>query len=300
MSRRTRGRRALLLTSAAALVLAVAMVFALVSAWLERSYLEELRDSQALSEAGRVTTAPTPGTTLPPVSARHGFRLLHEGRNIDLYYFGGAAFYGKGIPNPGGEETGLSLPSYRTFFTESLRAHFSLSLTGWTCPAVPGLPSLSEQSPPALAAAYLDLSVLVGNGADPRLMLLAPDRENLTAELPYHVNGFRGDARRDLEFFLRSVREMLPLCDIVLAVPYNATEEEAEAFLALGAHYGLLTVDLRPIFEDPSLLVTEGSAAGFPNEQGHRALADALFSAVREAAEAPTEMPPLPRETLYS
>ncbi len=276
------------------------MVLALVSAWLERRALEELRDSQALSEAVKATTAPTPGTTLPPVSARHGFRLLHEGQNIDLYYFGGAAFYGKGIPNAGGKEMGISLPSYRTFFTESLREHFSLSLSGWTCPAVPGLPTLDDQAPPALAAAYLDISVLIHNGADPRLMILSPDRESLSATLPYTVNGFGGDVRRDLEFFLRSVRELLPLCDVVLAVPYNATDEEAAVFLSLGAHYGLLTVDLRPILADTSLLVTEGEAAGHPNEQGHRALAAALFSAVRAAAEAPTEMTPIPQEKLYS
>ena len=135
---------------------------------------------------------------------------------------------------------------------------------------------------------------------DFRLAILAPSDESIAKnQETVAKKGYRGtltgEADKDVENLVRMIRDGIPRCDILLAVPHNASDELARIILDLGAHYDLVTVDLRPIAAIEGAINTDGADAGYPTDEGHRLIAaainEALDGAVRAAHRTSGELP---------
>ena len=98
------------------------------------------------------------------------------------------------------------------------------------------------------------------------------------------------DSREDNENFAvsyetlaRSAKEFNEKAEVFCIIQHNQKKEDADAIIKICEHYDFLYVDMREHFEGREELLTEN---GYPNVEGHKVYADAiyeeLFSAVEE------------------
>ncbi len=287
MKRPSRRVRLALLIAVASLTvaLAVALAITLAADAAERRRLEEERQRNENDQT--IVT----GTPLAPPSLLSGYRLLFEGiSDFSLLYFGDASIFGHGSSDFYGEGSDTAAYPYRLKIRAGLREAYGAP-AGFVGHIYPHVSPSFELGLADMLASY-DPTYL-----NYRLAVLAPGSENLgSADGSSYGRGFGAD----LESMIRSLRTSLPTCDILLVVPHAATETEAEAILALAAHYGLIAVDARPLFTaDPTLLHTEGEHTGLPNDRGHTAYAEAILGAIATAADSAYTSPALPTGRLY-
>ena len=239
-----------------------------------RAALEEARD---LLEAGKV-----PITTAPkePIKT-DGYLRLRDGTigAMKLYYYGDDTFYGRGA--------GVT-PAVMAEGASSTLLHLDIAAAYGRGGSIGGrIPNYSPTPYTTEVAAY-DFGINLYLPMDFRLAILSPSdaviEQNKKAALSSGYSGaLTGEAGKDIETLVLSIRERAPRCDILLAIPHNASNALAAAMLEIGAHYNLITVDLRSAVVGEGMLHTDGADAGYPTKAGHRAIADAILAAIREA-----------------
>ena len=268
-----------------------------MAALLIVSTTESLGLRAALEEARARLEADKPPITLEkrdPIPT-NGYVMLGGGTigSMKLFYYGDDSFYGRGLADtaPGVMAEGATST---LIHREIARAYGKGGSIGGLIITYTGKAHTTEQ-------AIIDC---IGNYAnyamDFRLAILAPSDENIAmnreAIAGKNYRGtLTGEADKDVEALVRTIREGIPRCDILLAVPHNASDELAEIILALGAHYNLVTVDLRPIAAIEGAINQDGADIGYPTDEGHRLIAEAVNAAidgaVREAHRSSGELP---------
>ena len=267
-----------------ALLLAAALTVSLIHAAEERARLE--REWEECDKRPTQSTAPqrpASMTGLQLIASRYGYLARP-------YYFGDDTLYGRGLA----EEPGKSAESYRTMLKSALTDEVGRQVQGrFYDSAYTGVDTFT----PSLS--LLSRDILYFRSMEFRLLLLTPTARTAEAGAAGDGGAYTGEFMQDLETLLREVRTALPLCDIVLTVPHDATAETAGTMAALAAHYGLILVDMREAFRGREGLVhTEGKDLGYPTEQGHRAYADTILAAVLTAADEGHTMKECPSERL--
>ena len=287
----------LLLSLLLVLVLTAALATGLVLAARERAALEREREEQS-ALADRLHA----GVTRPKhPNNMTGLELIAAGNANLLFmgYFGDETLYGRGAA----EELAINTVSYRTMVQEGLGEWLGVAPVG----RIYDDNFLNPREEPDHDATTFNpsLSLIAADLAytapfySYRLMLLSPTARTAEAGREGDGGAYTGDFIADLETLLREVRENYPLCNIVLTVPHDADAETAADMLALAAHYGLISVDLRETFENGEGLVhTEGPDLGYPTEDGHRAYADAILAAIQAAVSEGHSITPIPETRL--
>lgn len=253
--------------------------------------LEGIRD--------RIEANKSPTTAAPkePIKTM-GYASLASGAigTMKLYYYGDHSFYGRG--------TGTE-PAVMANGAISTLLHLDLGATYGRGGSIGGriLTYTGNLHTTEIAAADF-LSNYVTYGMDFRLAVLAPSdailaENRAAAEKAGYRGSLSGEAGKDIEALVRTIRENTPRCDILLAVPYDASDALAEAILAVGEHYGLTTVDLRPIAEGEGMIHESGEDVGYPTAEGHRAIAKMLAEAIAEAVEGGFFTKGVPSTKLY-
>ena len=277
------------------LVIAAVILFIVFAACMAnsariRAALEEARD---LFEASKLPTTTPPAA---PIKT-DGYQRLKEGTigAMKLYYYSDDTFYGRGSG---------SAPAVMAEGGSSTLLHLGIAAAYGRGGSIGGrIPNYSTEPYTTEVAAY-DFGINLYLPMDFRLAVLSPSdaiiEQNKKAALSSGYSGaLTGEAGKDIETLVISIRERAPGCDILLAVPHNASKTLADAILAIGAHYNLITVDLRPIGATPGMVHSGGADAGYPTRDGHRAIADALLNAIREAVEIGHFTEGIPSTKLY-
>jgi hypothetical protein len=259
------------------LIIVLIVLAVLLTAALGVGYAINLRETERLrDEQSRLEDRTPLGeiTTPAPIVGTNGYRLLADGKSYGLgtFYFGDETLYGRGMTEIEGS-TNYNLPSWRKMLTDELRAAYGGGLGGTVI-------TLVQTNTLTLAAEVFARNATL-NGPD-MLAVLAPSDATAKAGAAAHGEGYSFAA--ELEGCLRKMREASPHCDILLAVPYNASAEVAEAILALAGHYSLRAVDLRTLLAEDGLVHPDGPHAGYPTEAGHVAMAAALKAEIDAAA----------------
>lgn len=272
------------------LILTAALVVGLILSARERAALEREREEQHAS----VTRPKHPRNM-------SGLELITAGEPNWLFmgYFGDETLYGRGAA----EELAINAVSYRTMVKEGLGELLGVAPGGriyddfYLNPRKePGHTATTFNPSLSLIAADLRFTASFYSY---RLMLLSPTARTAEAGREGNGDAYTGDFIADLETLLREIRENYPLCNIVLTVPHDADDATAAAMLALSAHYGLISVDMREAFKNgEGLLHTEGPDLGHPTEDGHRAYADAILAAITAAADRGDPIKPMPETRL--
>ncbi len=282
----------LLLSLVLVLALVAALAVGLIRSARERAALEREREEQSkLADKNHASV-----TRPPRPSQMSGLELLAAGNiaNTVLYYFGDDTLYGRGAA----EELGINATSYRTILKAGLAEALGVQPQEVRGRVYEGDATEDGSFSPSLAALAADLSYY--RTLNFRILLLTPTARTAEAGLEASRDPYTGSFVSDLETLLREVRENHPLCDIILTVPHDANADTAEAMLALAAHYGLVSVDMRAVFADGEGLVhTAGESLGYPTEAGHRAYAEAILTAILTAADEGYSVTPLPTTRLY-
>lgn len=229
----------------------------------ERRLREE--EAEASREADRLAAL---ATTAPPPPEYRGFELLAAGdEELKIFYLGGRSAYGtaEGRPTIDGH-------SWRTVLRDRLREELGYRLAG--------LVSERYMPTPSFAEAELEFrEAYLSSHGTCRLAVVAPERGMVGIGRDSFATG--------LETLLLAMREEAPYTDILLVVPPSADGEEADAILALAAHYGLASVDTRAHLS--GMLGSDG----LPTAEGHTAMAELLLAALLAAAEEPpTQLTP--------
>lgn len=292
-----KNRQAVILVSliVAATLLLTLLVIGTVGNSRIHSMLEDLRDRL------EATATPIEPPVKEPVKTV-GYSSLASGRMGAgcLYYFGDDSFYGRGTGGALGVKNTASTPN---LLHQSLTAAYTDGgringrLLQYTNDAATIKTHTTEEGLSDYLTHYSTY------GYDFRLAIVMPsdrtiEENRATAERDGYRGSLSGEAGKDIEALVRTIRERTPRCDILLAVQHTASATLAEAILAVGEHYGLKTVDLRqiagqiPTHED-------GEDAGYPTADGHRRIAEALAAAIQEAAEGGHFSQGVPSTKLY-
>ncbi len=291
---RKRNVRAVRLAGIVAAALSVALAAALIVITARdaaaRRRLEE--EKSRLEATAGVTTSGTGGVHPSRLS---GLQLLRAGvTDFNLYYFGDEAICGQGASSLSG--TAPEGAPYRLKLRARLRQEYGAPshFIGRVLENDTLTPFTFADGAQDFSGTYNPGDTVGATGLNYRLAIVAPGEANVAA-------GGRGFAS-ETETFLRSLRTRAEYCDILLVVPHgeSADSARAAAILALAEYYGLVAVDMREVFRDhPEYLHTEGKTAGLPNDAGHTAYAEAIFSAILDAAETAAPPLPLPAERRY-
>lgn len=271
----TKGQKALL----AALIALAVLLTALLGVLITNAAREQdrLREEQSrLEEQDRTPLGEI--TTPAPIVGTNGYRLLADGRasGLTVFYFGDEALYGRGAtPYP----SYTAPQSYRSLLTAALRADYGNGMLGWV---------IKQMQAHSLTYAATNFAA---NGTV-HIAVLAPTDATAAAGAATHGEGYSFGS--ELEASIRKMRTLFPHCDILLAVPHGASPETADAILTIGAHYSLVTIDLRDLVTGEGLLHTEGEDAGYPTEAGHNAYAAAIKAAIDMAVAERFSSPELP------
>ncbi len=281
-----------------AFFLAIVLLSSLVFAVRERARLEALREEESREDdriAASTTVTPPAGTTpAQPIYKLGGYRLLGSGlADFNLFYFGDEMMYGRGVS----DTLSTAVPCYRTMVKEGLQDRYGGEFLG-RIPAASSdqtSPPTEGNGSPPLWLCDLDFDTRNQGGANFRLAILAPSDRTAAAGTAGHTStGFTGSFARDLERTVRNMRRRAEACDILLIVPHDASDDVAGAILAIAAHYGLRSVDMRTL--DGGLL----NAGGFPTEAGHRAYADAILAEILDAVLDGHTTKSYPQDRLYN
>ena len=295
MYRKNKNRRILIALAAVAVLLIILFAVAMTQSARIRAALEEARD--------RLEANKTPTTTAPPRAPLPGYLSL-KNRAIGamkLFYYGDDTVYGRGsgtMPaDPANEGAGQG--------AYSMLLHKAIAEAYNGGASIGGRITTYTKEPHTTEVLTNDfLNNYFYYGMDFRLAILSPSDRILekNAEVKAkdgYVGTLTGDAGKDIEDMIRTIRESAPYCDILLAIPYDASASLADTLLALGGHYGLVVADLRPIGATDGMVHTEGEDIGFPTAQGHRAIADAILAAIAEAVDAGHKSIDIPSTKLY-
>ena len=256
-----------------------------------RTALEEMRDR---FEANK---NPTTAAPKDPIKT-NGYTSLSSGGigSMKLYYYGDHSFYGRGT---GAEPAVMAEGAISTLL------HLDIGATYGRGGSIGGriLTYTGDIHTTEIASADF-LSHYANYSMDFRLAILAPsdailEANRAAAEKAGYRGSLTGEAGKDIEALVRTIRESTPRCDILLAVPHDASAALAEAILAIGEHYGLITVDLRVIAATEGMVHESGEDVGYPTAEGHRAIAEALAEAIAEAAESGYTTKGVPSTKLY-
>ncbi len=278
-----RERWLLIIAVLLSLILCAALVFSLVEAKREEERL--LRAQEEESRRAALLLAERNDPSLPG-----GFRLIAEGKSINVFYFGDEMIYGRGVEST----LAVNATCYRTLIKEGLEARYGRAFAGYV-PAVrdrEGNTLPAGEGNPALSVANADFMTAQSLGVNYLLAILAPTERTAAAGAGGDSRYYTGDFAHDLEYTVRNMRQNAKNCDIVLVVPHDASEDFAATLLAVATHYGLVTVDMRPLAADAAKLT-----GGWPNEDGHRAYAEAILDAVASSADAGYKTPLCPPPT---
>ena len=255
-----------------------------------QSALEEIRDR---IEANKTPTTAAPGE---PIKT-NGYLSLANGTigSMKLYYYGDDTLYGRGTGNA---------PAVMAEGAVSTLLHQTIGSTYGRGNSIGGRILTYNGTVYSTEVAAYDFEVNLYLPMDFRLAILAPsdailEKNRETAAKDGYTGALCGEAGKDIETLVSSIRASAPRCDILLAVPHNASATLAEAILAIGEHYGLVTVDLRPIAALSGMIHESGEDAGYPTAEGHRAIAEALAAAIAEAAESGYTTEGVPSTKLY-
>lgn len=278
-----------------AFFLAVVLISSSVFAIRERERLEALRLEESLKADQAAASGTTTGApTAPQHHTLGGYRLLAGGNtDFHLYYFGDETIYGRGMSDT------LSSASecFRSILKEMLLEEYGTEFKG-RVPATANhlAPPLEGDGSPPLWVGDVDFDYYNQlSSTNFRLAILAPSGRTAAAGEGGHPStGFTGDFAHDLEETVRNMRRRAANCDILLVVPHDADAAVAEPILAIAAYYDLRAVDMRTLSAE--LLDDDG----FPNEDGHRAYAEAIFAEILCAAEDGHTTDEYPKTRLYN
>ena len=275
------------------ILLSLILVVILLSALFTVAILRSAEIRAALEDAyNRYEEEKKPTTTTAPqavISTDGGYKKLGKGAaaSMMVHYFSDDTFYGRGLGQPLSTSVGGSaLSLLHRALTDTYAGG---SLSGRIPNYTGNVQSTSDM--------LYDFNGSLGEGWDIRLSILVPS--DATIAKNSEDASLSGNAGTDIEALIRELRASAPYCDILLAVPHNASDTLADAILAIGAHYGLVTVDLRPIGRTAGMVHTEGDDIGYPTAEGHRAIAERIAAAIAEAVDAGREIPELPQTKLY-
>ncbi len=271
------------------LILIFCLIFLLAAA-LGALFIKSRNDARALREALESLSEKikeNPPVTEPPTTSapRSGYQLLGARVDFNLFYFGDETLYGTGASDV--------QHSFRLLLKAGLQNTYGLALNGHQ--------ANSEQNPSLLSGSNY-FKDLLPRGFTYRLALISAGA--LTEEAgaqqaeggSYPYSQYGGDFAKDYESLLRLIKFYFPACDILCVIAHNepADSARAEAIAALSDYYGLVCVDMRPVFETGDSLVDE---RGFPNDEGHRLYAETIKAAIDAAVQAdrpPSALPPTP------
>ena len=256
-----------------------------------RAALEEMRREKEATDSFTSTTPRDPVKT-------NGYVSLKDGKigTMCLYYYGDDTFYGRGsgtAPDTSAEGASATLLHRALCGAYEIRGNNRGRILEYR----ENLYTTEE-----VARDFLLYRLVAA--IDYRLTILCPSDAILSQnEAKLNENGYNGiltgDSGKDVEALVRSIRESMPYGDVLLAVPHNASDTLAEVITAIGAHYDLLTVDLRGIAAVDGMVHTSGDDAGYPTAEGHRAIADAIAAAIAEAVESGRQTTGIPQAKLY-
>ena len=279
----------ILLVVAILLMTTLLALEAMQSAYIQ-SALEELRDRL---EADKAPTTVAPSA---PIKT-NGYASLASGGigSMKLYYYGDDSLYGRGTGNT---------PAVMGEGAISTLLHQTIGATYGRGGSIGGRILTYTGSVYSTEVAANDFVTNLHLPMDFRLAILVPSdaiiaRNAELAAAAGYSGSLTGEAGKDVEALVCTIREWAPRCDILLAVPHNASAALAEAILAIGEHYGLITVDLRAIAAVDGMVHESGADVGYPTAEGHRAIAEALAEAIAEAVEGGHVTEGMPSTKLY-
>lgn len=265
---------------------------AMQSAYIQ-SALEELRDRLEADKAPTTVAPSAPKKT-------NGYASLASGGigSMKLYYYGDDSLYGRGTGNT---------PAVMGEGAISTLLHQTIGATYGRGGSIGGRILTYTGSVYSTEVAANDFVTNLHHPKSPmdfRLAILAPSDATLeknreTSAKDGYTGSLCGEAGKDVEALVCTIREWAPCCDILLAVPHNASAALAEAILAIGEHYSLVTVDLRAIAAVDGMVHESGADVGYPTAEGHRAIAEALAEAIAEAVEGGHVTEGMPSTKLY-